>query len=67
MTKTVYLVLRADGNLKTRGRSAAGSAYTSKAEAQRRATSSGDAVVAVEIDMTSEPLFIRRKVLDGDT
>ncbi len=66
MTKIVYLVIRADGNLKTRGRSAAGSAYTSKAEAQRRATSSGDAVVAVEIDLDKEPLFIRRRTLNGD-
>lgn len=67
-TKSFYLVLDRNGDLKTRGRgrcsirTTSGYVYTDKARARIIANEEGDSVVAVNIDLTLHaPIFIREK------
>lgn len=61
-----YVILRADGQPKRRRHYASAfTAYTTQVMAQRFATSEGDSIVEVDVDMTKEPVFIRQKVLRG--
>lgn len=61
-TELLYVVLRGDGTLKGRKRGPV-TAFRSPASAQRFAKDPGDSVLAVTVDRTREPVFIRRRVL----
>lgn len=67
---TLYAVIRADGTLKYRdsnhGRGPM--VFDDEAKAKGNARSDGDSVVRVDVDLSREPLFIRRKLVsDGVT
>ncbi len=66
-TKICFCILRANGQLKGRRSGEAAGLYSTAAKAQNHARDNGDSVVAVVIDLDVEPLFIRRKVLNGDS
>jgi hypothetical protein len=57
----VYAIVRPDGSIKRSKRSHHLQIYVAAGTAQRAALSDGDAVVEVDIDLTREPLFIRRR------
>ncbi len=62
----MYCVLTVSGDLKTLRRRRVACLYDTKSKAVNQARADGDTVVEATIDMDREPLFIRRKVLDGD-
>jgi hypothetical protein len=53
---TMFAVVHEDGAIMQ-------SLFPKMGRAQSAARQDGDAVIAVQIDLTKEPLFIRRKVL----
>ncbi len=58
---TVYAVIKADGTIR---RGVHGLyVYSTVTSAKKSARASGDSVVAVEVDLTREPVFIRKKYL----
>lgn len=59
----VYAILDGNGKLRRSLRTNHLMVYTSNATARRAAQKDGDSVVEAEIDLTKEPLFIRRKVV----
>lgn len=56
-----YVVVSGDGHLY----GSPNSLYDTTGKAQRWCCRDGDCVVAVDVDLTREPLFIRRKVITG--
>lgn len=59
---TLYAVVRADGTVKCRKGSAV-MVYATRAAAQRLARFEGEAVCALELDLTREPVFIRTRTV----
>lgn len=56
----IYVIVRADGRVK-KGKGGQFAVYTQYARACFWAQDEGDSVVAVDIDLSKEPLYIRRK------
>ena len=61
-----WAIIKPDGTVK-RARSNHLMIYMSPTTARRQATGEGDAVVEVEIDLTREPTFIRKRVVEPGT
>lgn len=61
--KVAYCIITRTGVLKKKAGRA--TLYEHTSSAQRGAKNDGDAVVAIDIDLDREPIFIRKKVLDG--
>jgi len=64
MTK-LYAVVTADGKVKRNGARGHRTLmiYDTPAKGQNHARGEGDSVVEIEVDLSREPLFIRRKVV----
>lgn len=60
----VWAVIRPDGSIKRSRRSNHLMIYLSAGSAKTQASSDGDAVVEVDIDLSREPTFIRKKVVE---
>lgn len=60
----MFCILTITGDLKKYKRGA-GHLYETAGKAQNAARKDGDSVVEVHIDLDRNPIFIRRKVLDG--
>lgn len=64
-TLRVYAVIKADGTVKrTKGRGLA--VYASRPHAQAQASSDGDSVVEVDIELRRKPIFIRNQVIEDE-
>ena len=65
MKLEVFVVVKADGQIRRRTRKGHAGLYVydTKAKAQNNCRVDGDSVVVSEIDLTREPIFIRRKVI----
>lgn len=59
----LYLILKADGTPRHNKRSRNLCLYDTCGKAKNNARADGDCVVAVDVDLKREPLFIRRKVM----
>lgn len=61
----LYAVVKSDGTMRrsVRSRHSTFCIYDTQSKAKNNARCHGDSVVAVEVDLTSEPLFIRERVV----
>ncbi len=61
----LYAVIKTDGSIRrtVRERHSSFCIYDTPGKAKNNARHDGDSVVAIEVDLTREPLFIRRRVV----
>lgn len=64
----LFAIVKPDGTIrrKQRSRHQSFQIYDTEGKAKNNARADGDSVIAIDVDLTREPLFIRRKTVTAN-